>query len=517
MMRVAKAALVLAICMSAGMLATASAQTLLMLNSQPGDSVGQGLTQTFTPADGAFTVQTVYNGGIEVFFQGGGHYWTLFFGPPSTLSLTNGVYEGAQRFAFHAPPKPGLDVSGDSRGCNTLTGRFSVSDVAIVNGIVERLAVDFEQHCEGLAPALFGSVRFNSAVTVEPRASVADAIALKGNAGTDDAGMMISLSMPSTQPVTVKYATADGTATRKDYSSTSGTVQFPAGVTAQSITVPIVGNRLAGGNKSFQVLLSASVGASLGDSTSNMIILDPNVPQSVLAMDSQFGDYIGAGQYYLVTIGDGVFTASRNFDNGVNMSLQSWDRWELDFAGPDNATLVPGIYENAQRFPFQATGTPGLSVFGAGRGCNTLTGRFVINQASYASDSSVQDFAADFEQHCEGGIPALFGWIRLNSILRQLSVTNAKIGKSSAVFTVTLNPASTDVVSVNFGTADGTAVAGLDYAATYQTLTFTPGQVQRTVSVPLLGSNRKAPKAFFGRISSPRGAAMWNAQGRATF
>jgi len=264
-------------------------------------------------------------------------------------------------------------------------------------------------------------------------------------------------------------------------------------------------------------LLSASVGASLGDSTSNMIILDPNVPQSVLAMDSQFGDYIGAGQYYLVTIGDGVFTASRNFDNGVNMSLQSWDRWELDFAGPDNATLVPGIYENAQRFPFQATGTPGLSVFGAGRGCNTLTGRFVINQASYASDSSVQDFAADFEQHCEGGIPALFGWIRLNSILRQLSVTNAKIGKSSAVFTVTLNPASTDVVSVNFGTADGTAVAGLDYAATFQTLTFTPGQVQRTVSVPFLGSNRKAPKAFFGRISSPRGAAMWNAQGRATF
>ena len=294
-----------------------------------------------------------------------------------------------------------------------------------MNVIVDRLAVVFVLHCEGLAPALFGSFRFNSAVTVEPRASVADAIALKGNAGTDDAGMMISLSMPSTQPVTVKYATADGTATRKDYSSTSGTVQFPAGVTAQSITVPIIGNRLAGGNKSFQVLLSASVGASLGDSTSNMIILDPNVPQSVLAMDSQFGDYIGAGQYYLVTIGDGVLTASRNFDNGVNMSLQSWDRWELDFAGPDNATLVPGIYENAQRFPFQATGTPGLSVFGAGRGCNTLTGRFVINQASYASDSSVQDFAADFEQHCEGGIPALFGWIRLNSLLRQLSVTHA--------------------------------------------------------------------------------------------
>lgn len=508
---------ILAIFTVAGMMATASAQTFLTVNSQPGDFIGQGLSQTFTSSDGTFTAQTTYKDGVAVYFQGGGHFWSLFFGPPNTQSLSKGVYEGAQRFAFRAAPKPGLDVDGDGRGCNTLTGRFLLSEIEIVDGVVQKLAVDFEQHCEGSASALFGSVRFNSAVTVEPRTSVADAIALKGNTGTTDANVIISLSMPSTRAIKVKYSTSNGTATTNDYTSTSGTVQFQSGTTAQVITVPIIGNRLAGGNKSFQVLLSAPVGAPLGDSTSNVIILDPDVPQSVLAMDSQPGDYVGAGKRYLFTIGDVGFVPLRNPDNGVTISLQSLDGWQLDFAAPDDATLTPSAYENAQRYPFQVPGTPGLSVTGAGRGCNTLTGRFVISNAFYNSDGSVQDFGADFEQHCGGGIPALFGWVRLNSILRQLSVTNAKTSKSSAVFTVTLNPASTDVVSVNFNTADGTAVAGLDYVATSQTLTFAPGEVQHIVSVPLLGSNRKAPKVFFGQISSPIGSPVWIGQGRATF
>ena len=37
------------------------------------------------------------------------------------------------------------------------------------SGNVLKFAADLEQHCEGGNPALFGSIRYNSAVTITPR------------------------------------------------------------------------------------------------------------------------------------------------------------------------------------------------------------------------------------------------------------------------------------------------------------------------------------------------------------
>ena len=139
---------------------------------------------------------------------------------------------------------------------------------------------------------------------------------------------------------------------------------------------------------------------------------------TLLFLNSQAGDYIGQGTGRLITSADGTFTASRNFDNGVNVDFAGnapGDFWSVDLAAPASATLVPGVYEGATRWPFQAAGAPGLSVSGDGRGCNTLTGRFVVLEATYDAAGKVQSFAADFEQHCEGFVPALFGSIRYHA------------------------------------------------------------------------------------------------------
>src|SRR5262249_17940666 len=77
--------------------------------------------------------------------------------------------------------------------------------------------------------------------------------------------------------------------------------------------------------------------------------------------------------------------------------------------------LVAGTYEGATRYPFQSPTVPGLSISGDGRGCNTLTGRFVVLDVTYGPTGDVLGFAADFEQHCEGGSDALFGSIRFRS------------------------------------------------------------------------------------------------------
>jgi len=500
-------------------LAWSATQTLITLNSQPGDYIGQGLQQTYTPADGPFTVTTINNGGVRVSFHTPdySHFWDLEFGPPTGRKLVVNEYEGAQTFAFHSPMRPGLDVFGDARGCNTL-GRFMVEEIVWnADGTIARLAVDFEQHCEGFQPALYGSVRYNSGFKLVPRIGVGAGMGLKGNQGTSDAEVILSLSMPSSVPVTVQYATSNVSAIAgTDYVATAGNVTFAPGQTAIRITIPIVGDRLARGSKLFHVDLSNPVGAVIGTRSNNVSILDPNGIVTLLSMYGQPGDYISQGQL-LITALDGTFTTARNLDNGVNVSIQTLDLWAACFAAPNNATLKAGSYTNAQRFPFQAPGLPGLSVYGAGRGCNTLTGSFNVLQANYDTAGNVKSFSADFEQHCEGFSPALLGTLRVNAKWRQLSVTDAVIdaGQSTATFTITLNPASTGPVLVSFGTVDGTAVAGVDYASTTVDVMFSPGEISKTIIVPLLSPT--AGRIFYGRLSNPSGSPMWISQGSATY
>jgi Calx-beta domain-containing protein len=497
-------------------------RTFLTLNSQPGDYIGQGQQYSFTPADGTFTIIPTYANGIEMVFRSfdGTQFWELMVGPGGTQKLLHSVYEGATEYEFQSQPMPWIEFFGDGRGCDRDRGRFLISDLSFTaTGDVARFAADFEQHCEGAAPALYGSLRYQSSVTAIPRVSVGNATVLKGNAGSNTGRVILSLSMPSTQPVTVQYTTADSAAVQgTDYLSSSGSVEFQPGETWQAIAIPILGNLIARGNRAFYVKLSAPVGAPLGDSSGTVKILDPNVAISALAIYSQPGDYIGQGQLYLYTIANAAFVPLVNPDHGVTVMIPSSASWTTDFAAPNNVTLTAGSYPNAQRYPFQAPDAPGLNVDGAGRGCNTLFGSFVVHKASYSTSNAVLRFSADLEQHCAGMTPALFGWIRIASPLQQISVTDAVIDSTDgvAVFTVTLHPASTINVSANFSTADGTAVAGVDYSATSQTVTFAPGITVSTVVISLL-NNSDGGKVFYGQLSTPSGAPIWINQGAATF
>ena len=64
---------------------------------------------------------------------------------------------------------------------------------------------------------------------------------------------------------------------------------------------------------------------------------------------------------------------------------------------------------------------------------------------------------------------------------------NAREGTDATLdFAVTLDRASPTTVTVHYATEDGTAAAGADYTATSGTLSFAPGDLAKTVSVPIL-------------------------------
>jgi hypothetical protein len=126
------------------------------------------------------------------------------------------------------------------------------------------------------------------------------------------------------------------------------------------------------------------------------------------------GDYIAGGTPRNWYPADGTFRAGHTYGDLANAEIGfdgGLDNWTLQFHSP-NGQLAVGTYTGATRFPFQAAGVPGLSVYGSGRGCNTVTGSFTILDISYGPSQEITRLSADFEQHCEGGTAALRGSVR---------------------------------------------------------------------------------------------------------
>ena len=64
--------------------------------------------------------------------------------------------------------------------------------------------------------------------------------------------------------------------------------------------------------------------------------------------------------------------------------------------------------------------------------------------------------------------------------------------RRTADFTVTLGRAASAAVSVQYATANGSAIAGSDYTATSGTLNFAAGETEKTVSVPVVDDSHNA-------------------------
>ena len=71
--------------------------------------------------------------------------------------------------------------------------------------------------------------------------------------------------------------------------------------------------------------------------------------------------------------------------------------------------------------------------------------------------------------------------------INDVTLTEGDSGTTNAVFTVSLSAASTQTVTVQVSTSDGTATTGSDYTASTQTVTFAPGQTSKGVAFTIAG------------------------------
>jgi hypothetical protein len=160
---IAIAAVVLAACVDSGPpvppITATWLPTRVTLVSDSGDFVGQGKTYTYTDSNMAFRVIGSSNA-LEIDMSAG-QWWTgAFRAPPGELFLP-GTYLNARRYGFQGS-NPGMSWHGEHRGCNTVAGQFVVDSLAWSGGALVALSMSFEQHCEGLGPALRGTIRWRA-------------------------------------------------------------------------------------------------------------------------------------------------------------------------------------------------------------------------------------------------------------------------------------------------------------------------------------------------------------------
>ena len=90
-------------------------------------------------------------------------------------------------------------------------------------------------------------------------------------------------------------------------------------------------------------------------------------------------------------------------------------------------------------------------------------------------------------------------------------------GTTPFVFPVTLSYSTPSVVQVDYIAMSGSAQAGSDFVPTSGTLSFAPGTVTQTITVPVFGDSiRESNKTFAVVLSAPANATIVRGSGAGT-
>ena len=326
----------------------------------------------------------------------------------------------------------------------------------------------------GASWALTNSATGGTVTTPLPQLSVsADR---EGTEGTHaDIPFTVRLDPASTETVVVDYRTVERTAKAgEDFTATSGTLTFAPGDIAKTVRVPIVDDTVPDDGETFLLDIFDASGATFAGGAAASFATgtirnteageQPETPANTLtaSFTNVPAEHGGGGE-------SNRFTFDLAFSENLELSYKTLRDHAFTVTGGDVKKAQRKVQGSNRTWTITVEpdgwGDVSLTLPG-GRAC-TASGAICAagdRQLSNSPSATVQGPAA-------------------------LSVADASATEGSDAtldFAVSLDRASTLTVTVDYATADGTATAGADYTATSGTLTFAPGDVATTVSVPIL-------------------------------
>ncbi len=372
--------------------------------SEGGNFVGSGYgganVDRLFDASGAVSVHDGL-GYLEVSVKKGSESFSLNFTPPAGESLEDGEYAGAR--SSQSPGEPGLDVSGDGRGCDRQYGRFVIRDIHMnAAGKVDRLSLLYEQHCENAnGPALFGEVRFGEPIPASPETAEPAAI--------DWPATPIGASGAQV-PVTIVAQEAGAHVTAVSIEGEDAD-DFDVAINGCSEATLAPGARCevavgvrptAAGLRTAQMVITDSSGT-----TTSVPLAVNDVPKPQPLSDNS-ATIAGEGGNHLFDEPDAVTV--RGDLTHVEVALaEHGESFTLNLAAPAGQSLEDREYAEAGGYPFQAPGEAGVSLSGQ---CSQSGGRFIVKDIHTDAAGDVDRLWALYEQDCEPDGRATFGEVR---------------------------------------------------------------------------------------------------------
>ena len=329
-----------------------------------------------------------------------------------------------------------------------------------------------------------------------PTLAVNDVSATEGNSGISSLSFTVTLSAASGQAVTVAYATANGTATAgSDYTAATGTLSFAAGETSKSVAVTVAGDVLNEANETFTLNLSAPTNATLADAQGIGTLTNDDTAPSLVVNDVS----VTEGNSGTSTLS---FTVSLSAASGQTVSAAYATANGTATSGTDY-TAATGTLTIAAG---QTSGTVAVTI--NGDALNEANETFTLG-LSGATNATLVDGEGTGTITNDDPVPSL--------VVNDVSVTEGNSGTSTLSFTVSLSAASGQVVTVAYGTANGTATSGSDYTAASGTLNFAAGETSKTVAVSVTGDLlNEANETFTLTLSAATSATISDAEGIGT-
>ena len=334
----------------------------------------------------------------------------------------------------------------------------------------------------------------------ESELAVSNATASEDDATID---FVVTLDPVSEDTVTVDYATSSGTASAgSDYTAKSGTLTFNANETSKTVAISILDDDEDESDETLTLTLSNADGAEIKDAGATGTITD-NDDASSTALTATFenvpGEHDGETSF--------SFNVAFSADVAIGYAAMRDDAFTVDDGDVTNARRVDGRSDRWQ-ITVEPDGDDDVAVTLPGnRACST-TGAICAKGDSPAELSNSPSATI-------AGPPATTVTSTPNVSIAGASGTE---GTDSAIgFTVTLDEAATETVTVDYATSDGTATARADYTSTSGTLSFDAGTTSKTISVPIADdTENENDETFTLTLSNASGADLGTATATGT-
>jgi hypothetical protein len=138
-----------------------------------------------------------------------------------------------------------------------------------------------------------------------------------------------------------------------------------------------------------------------------------------VSITGDFGDPITNGNSYRFNSSNSALKFIRNNYGGIETQVSGSPSATLDFASPSGTSFGVGSYLNAQQYPYQGSGFPGLNVYLSSYyyyPCYSVSGDFTVYQATFDALGNPKSLDIAFNQYCNGGSAGAHGEILLNAV-----------------------------------------------------------------------------------------------------